>query len=71
MHRFVLWIVVAALIVLGALWLFQRRLIYFPAGEVPPVNEQLPGWEEVAFETTDGLTLHGWFTPPQRKTPRW
>jgi fermentation-respiration switch protein FrsA (DUF1100 family) len=57
------------LVVVGAIWLSQRRLIYFPTRGVPPVSEQLPGWEEAAFETTDGLNLHGWFTPPPEGKP--
>ena len=69
MLRFVLWIVVAALVVLGSLWIFQRRLIYLPTQGVPPVDEQLPGWEEVAFETSDGLRLHGWYSPPSEDAP--
>ncbi|NIA26041.1 MAG: alpha/beta fold hydrolase [Gammaproteobacteria bacterium] len=56
-------------VVLGGLWLFQGRLIYFPTRGVPPVSERLHAWEEVAFETTDGLTLHGWFTPPLKHAP--
>ncbi|MDR9452030.1 MAG: alpha/beta hydrolase, partial [Acidimicrobiia bacterium] len=69
MLRFLSGIVVAMLVVVGAIWLLQRRLIYFPAGEVPPVGEQLPGWEEASFETSDGLTLHGWYTPPPEGEP--
>jgi len=69
MLRFVFGIFIAMLVVLGGLWVFQRRLIYFPTRGVPPVNEQIPGWEEAAFETTDGLTLHGWFTPPPEDAP--
>ncbi|GBE23257.1 MAG TPA: alpha/beta hydrolase [Actinobacteria bacterium] len=69
MLRFVLGVVLAVLVVLGGLWLFQRRLIYFPTWAVPPVSERLPGWEEASFETADGLTLHGWFTPPSKHAP--
>jgi fermentation-respiration switch protein FrsA (DUF1100 family) len=49
---------------LGLLWLFQRRLLYFPTrGPVPPAGSVLPGAEDVTFETTDGLRLAGWFVP--------
>ena len=64
MLRFLLGVVVVMLIVVGGIWLLQRRMIYFPSSGVPPVDELLPGWEEATFETTDGLTLDGWFTPP-------
>jgi uncharacterized protein len=59
-------LVVAALLAapLGLLWLFQRRLIYFPTpGPVPPAASVLPSAEDVTFETADGLRLHGWFVP--------
>ena len=49
---------------LGLLWLFQRRLLYFPSpGPVPPAASVLPGAEDVTFETADGLRLAGWFVP--------
>jgi fermentation-respiration switch protein FrsA (DUF1100 family) len=54
---------VAGALVLGMLWLFQRRLIYFPAGAVPPAVTVLAGSEEVVFDTDDGLRLGGWFVP--------
>lgn len=69
MFRFLFGIVVAMLVVVGGIWLLQRRLIYFPTRGVPPVSEQLPGWEEASYETADGLTLHGWFTPPPEGEP--
>ena len=47
---------------LALLWLFQRRMIYFPlVQDVPPVATTLAGAEDVTFETTDGLRLRGWF----------
>lgn len=51
----------AALLTLLLVWIFQRRLIYFPAGEVPPAASVLPGAAEVSFRTGDGLELGGWF----------
>ena len=42
MLRFLLGIVATLLIVVGALWLLQRRLIYFPAPGVPPVDSCSP-----------------------------
>jgi uncharacterized protein len=61
----ILAVVVAILLApLGLLWAFQRRLIYLPAPRsVPPAATVLPGAEEVAFETADGLRLAGWFVP--------
>jgi uncharacterized protein len=61
-------LVVAALLLapIGLLWAFQRRLIYLPAPRaVPSAASVLPGAEEVAFTTADGLRLGGWFVPAQ------
>jgi fermentation-respiration switch protein FrsA (DUF1100 family) len=62
----ILLVVVAVLAAsLGLLWAFQRRLIYLPSpGPVPPAATVLPGAEDVAFPTADGLRLKGWFVPP-------
>ena len=49
-------------VVLAMMWVFQRRLIYFPLlQDLPPVRSSLPGAEEVTFETADGVRLGGWF----------
>lgn len=57
------WILVATVaVLLAVVWLFQRRLIYFPQSQdVPPVDTMLPGAEPVTFETADGLRLSGWY----------
>ena len=55
-------VVVVAVLVM--LWTLQRRLIYFPFGDVPPpVHVGLAAAEAVSFTTGDGLTLAGWFVP--------
>jgi uncharacterized protein len=57
------WVVAITLaLLLAGLWLFQRRLIYFPLSEdVPPVDTVLPGAQEVSFVSAGGLRLGGWF----------
>lgn len=46
-------------------WAVQRRLIYFPLGEVPsPESVGLTDVQPISFETADGLSLHGWYVPP-------
>ena len=56
-------ILVAGLLV-GAGWLLQRRLIYFPEpSSVPPVSDVLPGAREVRLRTSDGLGLGAWLVP--------
>ena len=55
----------AAAAFLTFLWFYQRRMIYFPTGsQLPSVKTLLPAGSDVAFETEDGLELHGWFVPP-------
>jgi hypothetical protein len=47
---------------LAIIWTQQRRLIYFPFGDVPhPDAIGLEGATPVSFPTADGLTLAGWF----------
>lgn len=62
-------VVVAVLLVVmgvvGAVWLGQRYLIYFPDPTTPPsATTVLPGARDVSFTTSDGLTLAGWYAPP-------
>lgn len=46
------------------IWIGQRRLIYFPDGDVPaPADVGLHGVEPVVIPRDDGGTLHGWFLP--------
>jgi len=58
----------AVVVVLGLLvlvWLTQRNLIYLPMDpHVPPAAGTLRGATDVTFDTEDGLTLRGWFVPP-------
>ena len=56
---------VAIVVVLAVLWLFQRRLIYFPLDTpVPPAKSVLPAADEVSFQTEDGLRLGSWLVHP-------
>jgi fermentation-respiration switch protein FrsA (DUF1100 family) len=58
--------VVLAILLFAAIWIFQRRLIYFPFGEVPdPRLFGLAAAEPVVLPTADGLRLHGWLLPPR------
>jgi len=57
----------AALVTLvSALWLLQRRLIYFPDTAVPPAGSMLPGAQEITLWTEDGLELSAWHVAPTR-----
>ena len=58
-------LLVVATIGTVVLWALQRRLIYFPLGDVPrSAAVGLPRAQDVSFVTTDDVTLHGWFVPP-------
>lgn len=59
------------LALLAVAWALQRRLMYFPFGEVPALESAgLENVEAVTFPTADGLTLHGWFFRSPR-SPAW
>ena len=49
----------------GALYVFQRRLVFVPLGEPgAPAEADVPDMRVVRYETADGLMLEGWFKPP-------
>src|SRR4051794_26889138 len=55
---------------LTLVWATQRRLMYFPADDVPTPGELgLAGVEPVRFETNDGIKLSGWFFPASGPPP--
>jgi uncharacterized protein len=55
-------VLVSAAIALVLIWILQRRMLYFPSGEVlAPQRVGLAGVTAVTFPTADGLELHGWF----------
>ena len=57
-------------VLLAAVWLSQRRLIYFPDRSAPPpAATVLPGARDVTLHTDDGLPLSAWLIPPPPSTP--
>jgi uncharacterized protein len=57
-------LLVAALVLVGGLWLFQRELVYLPSdGPVAPAATALAGAQDVTLATADGLALGAWFVP--------
>ncbi|MCE7004072.1 lysophospholipase [Kibdelosporangium philippinense] len=57
-------------LLLGLIWLFQRKLIYLPdSSPVPRAGDVLPGATDVAMRTSDGLTLGAWLVPPAQPGP--
>jgi uncharacterized protein len=69
-----MWVVgvplIAYLLVLAYLYLFQRQLQYFPDRSRPQLAElaQL-GVREVQLTTADGLSLLSWYLPPREGRP--
>lgn len=65
MTIFLLWPVGLYFLWLGALYLAQDRMVYVPdrvAGT--PAGSGLGDMRVIEAQTSDGLTLHGWFRPP-------
>jgi fermentation-respiration switch protein FrsA (DUF1100 family) len=57
--------------VLALIWAMQRRLMYFPTGDVPaPGAIGLTDVEPVTFKTADGLGLSAWFVAAPGPSPR-
>jgi fermentation-respiration switch protein FrsA (DUF1100 family) len=57
-------LLVGAVLVVGLLWGFQRRLVYFPdTTPVPAAASVVPGGRDLTLRTADGLTLEAWFLP--------
>jgi len=60
--RAVLILGVTILLMLVIVWTQQRRLMYFPFGQVPdPASIGLKGASAVSFNSSDGVALTGWF----------
>ncbi|MGH3791782.1 MAG: hypothetical protein ACRDQ9_13500 [Pseudonocardiaceae bacterium] len=57
-------LLVVLVVLLTAVWLLQRRLIYFPDTAVPPAGSVLPGVQEITLRTEDGLVLGAWHVAP-------
>jgi fermentation-respiration switch protein FrsA (DUF1100 family) len=59
-------LLVVLIALLTAVWLLQRRLIYFPDPAVQPPGSALPGAQEITLRTEDGLELGAWHVVPPR-----
>jgi fermentation-respiration switch protein FrsA (DUF1100 family) len=71
MRVLMLSIVLIVTVVIMLAWFGQRRMIYFPFGDVPrPAQVGLADAEVVTYVTDDGLSLNGWFVPAQSSPAR-
>lgn len=57
-------------VLIGAMFVFQRSLLYHPASSLPtPVESGVPEMRVVTLRTEDGLKLKSWYAPPTRNRP--
>lgn len=75
-HRLRLWatrlavgVVGLLVLVVAAVWLFQRSLMYFPDPRPMPPDVDGPPIQVVRIETADHERLVGWFLPPRADQP--
>jgi fermentation-respiration switch protein FrsA (DUF1100 family) len=63
---YVLVVVLVLALMIAAVWLMQRRLIYFPDRSTPPpAGDAVPGAQDVTLHTADGLNLNAWLVRPR------
>jgi uncharacterized protein len=55
-------VIVGLLVAAVALWMFQRRLMYFPSQHLGALPASV---EEVTYSTADNLSLNAWFLPTE------
>jgi fermentation-respiration switch protein FrsA (DUF1100 family) len=57
-------------VLVGALYVFQRHLLYLPGGRQPALGALAAlGVREVSVTTADGLSLLSWYLPPRDGRP--
>lgn len=70
MIRLAVGIVVAYGLLVGCLYIGQRKLLYHPPSEMPDRERyDADDMAEVRFETADGLTLFAWYKPASAGKP--
>jgi uncharacterized protein len=63
-------VLVGYLLIVAALYLGQRRLLYLPAAQHPMLGDLIAcGATEVMLQTDDGLKLFSWYLPPPAGAP--
>ena len=66
MANFVTTVLVVYCILLGVLYVFQRRILFVPNVDTPdPIAAGVAEMQPVELQTADGLTLLAWYRPPQ------
>ena len=67
MLKFVLVVVIAYALLVAVVYLMQGRMLYLASIpgrelEMTPADVGME-YEDVSFEASDGVALHGWFVP--------
>jgi len=69
--RVALLLAMCVVLLLAAVWLLQRRLIFFPdRAAVGPAGQVVLGGQDLTLRTSDGLTLQAWLVPPSEARDR-
>ena len=64
-------LLLVGVLVVGALWAFQRKIIYQPDTVPPPPAAQvIPGAQDITLHTADELELSAWLVPADPATDR-
>lgn len=59
------WAVIIYVAFVGALYMSQRNMMYFPSREKPDIKKSgIKGMEELTVTTEDGLSVTGWYKAP-------
>lgn len=67
MKRVIKGLIVSYVIVLIALFLGQRDLVFKPRGDIDsPAHYGLQGYDEVILQTVDSLNLKAWYSKPEK-----
>ena len=62
-------IVCGCLLVLGMVFFFQHKLLFFPDSQLTATPSDIGlEYEEVVFRSRDGVELHGWYLPAPPET---
>ncbi|MDD4024077.1 MAG: alpha/beta hydrolase [Synergistales bacterium] len=65
--RLALWVAVIYGVFCGGIYLLQDKMIYQPWGEITATPSRVGlFFENVSFEASDGVPLHGWFIPAEK-----
>ena len=69
--RVVVLVAGSVVLLMTAMWVLQRRLIFFPdRSAAGPPARAVPGAQDLTLHTDDGLELQAWLVPPPDRADR-